>query len=446
MNGFVERPRFSCTLGGALSTVTAIHGTVPIVHAAAGCGGNLFTAQLGGSGYYGSGYCGGLSAPGSNVSEHEIVFGGEERLAEQIRTTLEIMEGECYVVLTGCMTDIIGDDIRSAVQEFRGSGAPVAGVETGGFKGTSYKGYDLALSALFRQVVAETDERATNRVNLWGLVPGLDPFFRGDLLELQRLLALVGVQASTFFAPGEGVRDLVEAGKAAANIVVSQPHGIAAAEAFRERFGTPYLALELPIGPSASARFLRQVAEFLGLDGQLVKRVIERETADYYRFVERVADFYCDTDLQHYVAVVGNATSALPFTRFLAEDLGWLPSLVVVTDNLPDQERSRIALSLDSLPHGGKPALVFETDASVIAGHLTRAWRPSGGERYQKRFAPAFVLGSTLEQEPAAAVGARHLSVSYPVFNRVIVNRGYAGFHGALHLVEDLLSTYFGGA
>jgi nitrogenase molybdenum-iron protein beta chain len=446
MSGFVERPRFSCTLGGALSTVTAIAGAVPIVHASAGCGGNLFTAQQGGSGFFGSGYCGGLSVPGSNVAEHEIVFGGVERLEEEINSTLEIMDGDFYVILTGCMTDIIGDDIGGLVQNFRSRGTAIAGVETGGFKGTSYKGYDLALGAIFRQIVIETTERETDLVNLWGLVPGLDPFFRGDLIELKRLLALIGIRANTFFAPGEGTAEVLAAGKAAANIVVSRFYGVEAARAFEARFGTPFLALDLPVGPIASAVFLRQAGQFLGRDPQLIESVIARETFEYYQFIERTADFYTDTDQQYYAVVAGNATGAIPLARFLADELGWIPSLVVLTDDLPEHEHERVASGLDGLQYTQRPKLVFETDTSQIAIHLAQIWPVSNGERYHRRFAPAYVIGSTLEKELAAGLGAKHLSVSYPVFNRVIINRGYAGFRGGLHLTEDLLSATFGAA
>ena len=56
--------------------------------ASAGCGQNLHIAINSGGGYLGGGYCGGNSLPSSNVVERDIVFGGEERLREQIKSTL----------------------------------------------------------------------------------------------------------------------------------------------------------------------------------------------------------------------------------------------------------------------------------------------------------------------------------------------------------------------
>lgn len=142
-NGFIERPRSFCALGGALLTAGALPGVVPVLHTAMGCGGSIYWNQLGSTGYLGAGYCGGLAVPSSNVGEKDIVFGGDERLTEQIENTVKLVAGELYFVLTGCMTDIIGDDIRAIVNRFQGRGIPIIGAETGGFKGDGYNGYDL---------------------------------------------------------------------------------------------------------------------------------------------------------------------------------------------------------------------------------------------------------------------------------------------------------------
>jgi nitrogenase molybdenum-iron protein beta chain len=53
-----------------------------------------------------------VSTPSTNVAEKEIIFGGEGRLEEQIRTTVELIDGDLYVVISGCQVEMIGDDIR----------------------------------------------------------------------------------------------------------------------------------------------------------------------------------------------------------------------------------------------------------------------------------------------------------------------------------------------
>jgi nitrogenase molybdenum-iron protein beta chain len=442
---FVERPRYLCPLGGAMGTITALPGAVPILHAAPGCAGNITWTHNGGSGLQVGGYCGGLAVPSSNVLEREIVFGGERRLRDEIRNTLDVVEGELYVVLTGCVTEVIGDDVRAVVREFQAEGVPIISAETGGFKGNSYYGYDLVLQSLFRNFVDRSQEKVKGRVNLWGAVPFMDVFYRGNLEGLQLLLEQLGLEVNTFFAVDGSLSRLKEAAAAELNIVVSDVYGIEAARVFEEVHGTPCLTAPLPIGPAASDGFLRQVGRALSLDSSRVERLIERENRRYYRFLEPLIDCYNDLDLQRYAVVVGDANYAPAVTRFLSDDLGWLPELAVITDQLTPEQEPILAERLSHLESGLRPHVVFETDTSEVIRHLYRRWPRFRSQKHYNAFSPAFVVGSSLDRELARALGAAHLSVSFPVANRAVLDRGYAGYRGGLHLLEDLLSAIVAG-
>ncbi|MRR36266.1 hypothetical protein EG829_16640, partial [bacterium] len=270
---FVERPRFLCSLGGAAATVTALPGGVPILHSASGCAGNFAWTQNGGSGLQVGGYCGSLTVPSSNMQENEVVFGGEERLREQIKNTLEVIDGGLYVVLTGCVPEMIGDDIFAVVNDFRDEGAPIIGAITGGFRGNSYWGYDLVLQALVKDYLERGLPKVKGKVNLWGVVPYMDPFWRGNLEGARHLLELLGLEVNSFFTPADSLESIRRAGEAELNVVVSDIYGQEAAKQFEERHGTPYLTLPLPIGPSASEEFLRVVGNALNLESDRVEAV-----------------------------------------------------------------------------------------------------------------------------------------------------------------------------
>jgi len=139
--------------------------------------------------------------------------------------------------------------------------------------------------------------------------------------------------------------------------------------------------------------------------------------------------------------VVGDGNYAAALTRFLADDLGWLPELTVCTDQLKDGEREALAGRVSNLSSGYRTNLVFETDASEVLGHLNRHWPRTKGEKYYNAFGPAFVVGSSLERELAIQIGAPHLSVSFPVANRAVLDRGYTGFRGGLRLAEDFIGA-----
>lgn len=438
---FTERTRAFCALGGAVLTTVALPGIVPILHSAMGCGSSIYWNQIGSTGHLGSGYCGGLAIPSSNVQEKEIVFGGTERLVEQIENTLKLVEGELYFVLSGCMTDIIGDDVQSAVRQFQQDNKQVIFAETGGFKGDSYKGYDLVLQALFRDYLNKKEEKIKGKVNLWGIVPGQDAFWRGNLKIIRNLLENLGLEVNSFFTQQDSLAAVKDAATAEWNIVVSQFYGVEAAEVFQEVHGVPFTTFQLPIGPTATEDFLLQVAEILNIPSSVVQKVIAQEKKSYYSYIERIADSYNDQNFQRYTIIVGDGNYGPSLTKFLADDLGWLTELTVITESFSEEKEEKINNILRELKSGYKTNLVFEKDATKVQNHLNNIWPPFKGQQFYEAFAPAFIVGSHLERVLAKNIGAGHLTVTYPVGNRVVLNRGYVGYEGSLHLIEDIFSV-----
>ncbi|BBB93399.1 MAG TPA: nitrogenase component 1 [Methylomusa anaerophila] len=444
---FIERPRYTCALGGAMATVTALPQGIPIVHAPPGCAGNFAWTQAGGCGLQVGGYCGGLSMPGSNVQEREVVFGGADRLEEEIKNTLDIMQGDIYVVLTSCVTEVIGDDVGAVVRPLQEGGTPIIFAETGGFRGNSYEGYDQVLKSVLRDFAPKTDHKQPGLVNLWGVTPNIDPFWRGNLTAIRTLLEKLGLTVNSFFTDRDSIDEIRRAGSAELNIVVSDVFGQGAAEMGQQIHGTPFIASPLPIGPTATDSFLRHVGGALKIDSPLVEELIYKENQRYYKLLEPLTDCFNDMDLQRYVVVIGDANYTIGITRFLSEDLGWLPEVAAITDILDECQQERLAGRLTALESGLTPKLIFHTDGGEIRRQVVEHWaqRRSETGKYIHSLSPAFVVGSSLDRELAKDLGAAHLSVSFPVANRAVINRGYTGYDGGLTLIEDLISSIITG-
>ncbi|HEY3426665.1 MAG TPA: nitrogenase component 1 [Negativicutes bacterium] len=440
MSNFIEKPRYQCALGGALITLNAINRVVAIVHAAPGCASAADGAAKAGSGYWGTGYCDGRATPSTNILEKEVIFGGEERLAEQIQSTLDIIDADLFAVITGCMTDIIGDDVSSVVGKFRSQGKPVIFAETGGFKGNSSTGYDLILEALVAQYVEKGLPKIANQVNLIGLIPAVDVFWRGNLIELKRILEDLGLVVNTFLTPFDQLDSLRTSSQSVLNIVLSDVHGLGAAKAFEEIHDIPFVNIPLPIGPTATQEFLVAVARQLDIDNAVLKQVLKQETNWYYAYLQNVADLYNDLDLQRFGIIVGDANYSYALTRFITDDFGWIPHFVAVTDILDEVGKARVTERFSALPPELQPKLIFETDTSQIAAALLAEVAKEQDE-YGSPISPAFVLGSTLDRPLAQDLKAGFLSVSYPVTNRVVTDQAYAGYRGGLRLATDILSA-----
>jgi nitrogenase molybdenum-iron protein beta chain len=430
-------------LGGVLATLSALPKTIPIIHGAQGCAGTLAGAMSLG-GYFGGGYCGD-AAPSSNVGEPEIIFGGAAKLKEEIKSTFEIMEGDLFVLTTTCMTDIIGDDVKGVLSEIGKPDKPLLFIDAGGFKGNSYYGYSKMIEELFLQYIPKSETKRKNVVNLFGLVPAYDPYFRGDLEELRRILALIGVEANTFFTNDQTQQNILGAGEAVLNIVFSRLYGVEAAKIARDTHGINYLVTDLPIGNQATVAFIRQVAEILGIDPARVNQVLGRETENYYKYLDRVTNLIADFDFQNYAVVIANATEALPYAKYLDNEIGWLPGYVFVTDDLAEEQKAVIKEAFEQIEFSQRPELIFETDTYRIQQYIEQNNPQFKSDTYYETFAPAFVLGSTIDRKLAETLNGPFLSVSFPVINRIILSRGYAGFKGGLNLLEDLISAQITG-
>ncbi|MDR3147754.1 MAG: hypothetical protein LBU00_05185 [Treponema sp.] len=440
MSRFVDRPRYTCALGGAVGTLHAIPRAITIIHGSAGCGGNINAALNAGAGYLGGGYCGGSALPSSNVVERDVVFGGEARLREQIQSTLEIVDGDLYVVVTGCMVDMIGDDTVAVVGEFRDAEKPVIAVPTPSFRGNAFTGYELLIKGFIDQYIEKSEQKDPLAVNVLGIVPAQDVFWKGNLRELKRILEKLGLKVNTFFGEEESLDNFKNAGKAALNIVVSNTVGIDSAQHFEEVHGIPYIVTPFPIGAVAGENFLKTVGNALSLDPAHIARVIAEEKKVYYGYLERIADIYNDADLQRYTIVVGDSSYAPALTRFVSDELGWIPQLVVVTDLLDEGRQKTVRTQFAALNSSLNPPVYFDSDTSSVKKYLREVWPRNRNNRYYDSLGPTVILGSAHERDLAQEFGFPLVPISFPLTSRCVMNRAYAGFAGGLSLTEDIIT------
>jgi nitrogenase molybdenum-iron protein beta chain len=430
--GVVEAPRYSCALGGAYMATLATFGAVPILHSGMGCGmaqnfGQNFAAGLNDAGPQGN-----TSTPCSCLVEEHAVFGGEDKLRSLIRTTLEVMRGDLFVVISGCVPALIGDDVSSVVKEFRDQ-APIIYVNTAGFLGNSYKGNEQFFDAVIDQLLTEQPV-IRKRVNLLGIVPYQHVFWKGNLQVIKTLLEQAGVDVNMIFTEDNGLEALRSIPSAELNLVFSPWSGITTARKLEEKFATPYLAFpSIPTGPKDTTAFLRSVAQRLKLPKRKVEAVIANEEHRAYRFSEYMAAIATMALPNAYIGVVADTGTAIGLTRYGSNELGWLPEIVIITDNPPEEFHEEIIRNLtDGLDSAVTPEVHFEIDSHRIRLLL-------------REHTLQLILASSLEKYLAVdELNAMQVSVAFPVYDRLIVDRNYAGYRGGLALMEDVAYKYGG--
>ena len=185
----VKSPRNGCGLHGALQTVTEIKGIVPIVHANAGCAIQNYLADKS-SGQVGSAVSG-EEIFSTDALERHVIFGGASRLREQIKNTIKVAEADLYIVLNSCESAMVGDDVEAMTRESREQGEQVIECLTAGFHGDSHYGYEAVVSDILKKIklVKEVEKEKNDRlVNIFGVLPHKDIYFKGDLEEIKRIL------------------------------------------------------------------------------------------------------------------------------------------------------------------------------------------------------------------------------------------------------------------
>jgi len=428
----VEAPRWTCSLGGAYITTTAVYGAVPILHSGAGCGISQLLGVYYAAGENAAGGQGGTSTPCSCLIEKHVIFGGEDKLRKLIDSTLQMMEGDLYVVISGCVPALIGDDIEAVVKEFKGKG-DIIFVNSAGFKGNTFDGYEDFFGAVIDQLL-EPRKQEKKVVNILGVVPFQHLFWKGDLNTVKELLAKLGVKANILFTQFDGVKKLKEIPEAELNIVLSTWNGHKTAKKLKETFDQDYISFpSVPIGPKQTSEFLRAVARKLELPEIEVEAVIAEEERRAYRWVEYLTDAIIIGMPHPYAAFIGDTNTIIGITKFLANEAGYLPEIVQITDEPPEESRDQIVRELtDGIESVLKPEIIFEKDAFRIRENLRN-------RSFQ------VMLATSLEKWPAAKEFAvSHLSIAFPTYDRVIVEKTYAGYRGGTGLLEDLLSKYVG--
>jgi nitrogenase molybdenum-iron protein beta chain len=426
----LHEDRNGCALHGALRLLDAIPGVVPILHANAGCG-----VAARGAGDAFAGVLGELSASSGETSattllEKQVVFGGTSRLREQIKNTVKVLAGDLYVVLSGCVPEVVGDDVPAMVKEAREQRFPVLGIGAPGFKGNGWAGYASTARALLEQLpslLPPSDAAPSFDVNLLGVVPEHDPGWEGDLLEVEAILAAAGLRVNRLVGLGQGVAAWRDAPRARVNVVLS-PWGEAAARVLAERDGIPIVDLGfLPFGSADAGLLLERVGAALSLDAAAVAAARARLDGRLRHFLHKAIPSLLLGEVQERVSVVAGSAAAVGVARFLAGTLGQIVEQVIITDRPPLERRAALAAAVRTVAGEGADVRFLESRHEIA-----RALRDAS---------PEVVLGSALERDAAREVGAALVEVAAPLRATPALRRGLAGVDGAVTLVETLLGA-----
>ncbi|APM40062.1 nitrogenase component 1 [Clostridium kluyveri] len=426
MTKILEQPRYKCAMA-AMQTVHGITRAIPVLHSGPGCAEKL-ERDFGSSGYFSS-----HIFPCTNISEKEVIFGGEGKIKETIENALKVIDADLYVVLTSCSSEIVGDDAEEVVRSFKNAKKPVIYASTPGFKGNNYLGHEWVIEAIIEQYLKPSHKKTKGFVNIWASIPLHDPFWLGNLRQLEKLVSELGLIPNTIFGYGRGIGNIDKIPEAEFNLLVSPWVGLENMKLLENKFDTPYFHYPvLPIGAFETSKFLRAVGEFAKIDRKKVEDIIERHEQEYYYYIERFADVFLETRvMSKRFVVISDAQYCVAITKFLVNDFGLFPSKQYITDDTPVKYQNNVRKYFKELNDGIEAEVEFCTDGYKIDNEI----RSTGFYGYP------LIIGSSWEKKIAEETKAHYITISWPVFERLIINSSYVGYSGGLKLLEDIYSV-----
>ena len=442
MSGAIEQPRFTCALGSCQSVV-AIKKGVPILHSGPGCG--VQVERIIGQG---EGYAGGSTMPCTNSEEADVVFGGEKKLRNVIENSFKVIDGDLYVVITGCTAAITGDDVASVVGEFQLDDKPIVYVEEGGFKSNNYVSHSRLVNAIIDQYVDkfnEDREVIEGLVNVFANIPYQDPYWNGNLEQLKRILTGIGLKVNILFGnESEGVSEWKSIPQAQFNLFVGSWAGLDIVKHLKRKYGTPYLHFPYtPIGAKETSKFLREVAKFGGLDEKKVEAYIDREEKKFYSHIDKMASFMLEFryGIPRRFYSLADASYSLGFSKFFLNELGIIPGIQFIVDDIPEKYQESVLDEFSRISDLQRRdvQVVFDPDAGLDQKKLLEDAKDYEDKRI-------LILGSSWDKHIADELHGDLLIVSVPVQHRLVMNCGYLGYEGGLRAIEDIydrvLATY----
>ena len=178
----------------------------------------------------------------SGLTEIDAVMGNDEKFLSDIKEAAREFHPKFIALVSSPIPFMNGTDFPALAKVLEiETGIPSFAVPTNGMHDYVY-GAGIAFEEIAKRFVTEKEARgnyAKRTVNLLGATPlDFGPFPRVE--ELKNNLEKCGWEILSTWAMGDSLEDLVKAGNAEINLVMSSV-GLRAAKALKEKFGTPYV-------------------------------------------------------------------------------------------------------------------------------------------------------------------------------------------------------------
>jgi len=392
-----------CAFDGASIALVPITDVAHLVHGPIACAGNSWGSRgslSSGSMIYKMGFT-------TDLSENDIIFGGEKKLFKAVREVKNRYNPAAVFVYLTCVTALIGDDLEAVCKAAsKAVDIPVVPVTSPGFVGSKNLGNRIGGEALLDHVVGtgEPDFTTPFDINLIG-----EYNIAGEMWGVVPLLETLGIRVLAKITGDARYREITCAHRAKLNVMICSKALINMAHKMQERYGIPYIEASI-YGVEDMNALLRNIAAHFN-DAPLMARTEALIAQQTTHLREQLAPYRQRLQGKRVVLYTGGVKSWSIISA--AQDLG-IEVVATSTKKSTEEDKARIKTLL------GKDGIMLQKGNAqellkVIA--KTRADMLIAGGRNQYTALKARIPFLDINQE-------RH----HP----------YAGYHGMVEMAKEL--------
>ena len=260
-----------CTLIGAIAVTAFITDAVTVIHAPRGCSHQIFSMLH--ALYLDNGISKTNQIISSNISEKEVIFGGETALSSALDTATKT-NPSLIIVTTSCVPETIGDDCAGICNTHPAS-AKILYLPTSGFLGgTAETGENRALSGL--AALAPLTAPIPRTVAIIG-EKNLESEAEDNYREVLRLLNRLNISVILRFCRNISTSDIQKLGQASCYIIRDK-RVFEAGKSISERFNRPFISA-FPHGLTGTIAFLKEIGTACHIPTEEIATAVDAELA-----------------------------------------------------------------------------------------------------------------------------------------------------------------------
>lgn len=299
----------ACVYCGARVVLNPITDAFHIVHGPIGCA--SYTWDIRGSLSHGEDIF--RNSFSTDLKETDIIFGGIGKLRAAIKEIAEKHNPKLIFVYATCIVGVIGDDVDALCKQMsKGYGIDVIPVKTPGFSGNKSTGYRLACDAIAELVRRHKNDYAKETVpksiNILG-----EYNLAGEMWIIKKYMERFGIKVISTFTGDSRFAEMIQAPRAALNVVQCAGSSTYLAKLFEEDYGIPYLKVSF-FGIKDTIESILNIISMVG-DEEMIRQAWKFTDREKQRLKEEVQEYKKRLKGKRAAIFVGGGFKAISLIR-----------------------------------------------------------------------------------------------------------------------------------